>query len=220
MGKKLKILLRNFLSPSQASQPSLHLRAFKVRVVTLPLPLETHTLVGVLNRQRCKMSYAFTWLQTLERSFGLFSRDFTPEHIGEFIALLERVKTLLEAALPRARQRQAAQAQQARLAAQARDRLTDRWIKRTEKRARVLKISELKRPTEEPCGICLEHHTVEEMIACGCNHQFGKNCFLTMVKTNLSGSYPVLCPLCRVLVKSFSGFRQRASPKPRNPVAA
>jgi len=35
----------------------LHLRAFKMRVVTLPLPYvptETPTLVGVLNRQRCK----------------------------------------------------------------------------------------------------------------------------------------------------------------------
>jgi hypothetical protein len=166
------------------------------------------------------MSYAFSWLQTLERSFGLFSRDFTPEHIGEFIALLERVKTLLEAALPRARQRQAAQAQQARQAAQAKDPLIDWWIKRTEKRARVLKISELKRPTEEPCGICLEHHTVEEMAVCGCSHRFGKNCFLLMARTNLSSSIPVLCPLCRVLVKSFSGFRERAAPKPRNPVAA
>jgi len=172
------------------------------------------------------MSYAFSWLQVLERSFGLYSRDFTPEHIGDFIALLERVKTLLEAALPRARQRQAAQARLAqRAAARLAQRaepvpLVDRWLKRTEKRARVLKISELKRPTEEPCGICLEHHTVEEMIACGCNHQFGKNCFLLMVKTNLERSIPTLCPLCRVLVKSFSGFRQRASPKPRNPVAA
>jgi len=166
------------------------------------------------------MSHAFTWLETLERSFGLFSRDFTPEHIGEFIALLDRVKTLLEAALPRARQRQAAQAQQARQAVQAKDPLIDWWIKRTEKRARVLKISELKRPTEEPCGICLEHHTVEEMAVCGCNHQFGKNCFMLMVKTNLERSFPILCPLCRVLVKSFSGFRERAAPKPRNPVAA
>ena len=170
------------------------------------------------------MSFAFSWLQTLERSFGLYSQDFTPEHIGDFIALLERVKTLLEAALRRARQRQAARQRaalaKAQPAAQARDRLTDWWIKRTEKRARVLKISELKRPTEEPCGICLEHHTVEEMIACGCNHQFGKNCFLLMVKTNLERSIPTLCPLCRVLVKSFSGFRERAAPKPRNPVAA
>jgi hypothetical protein len=83
-----------------------------------------------------------------------------------------------------------------------------------------LKISELKRPTEEPCGICLENHTGEEMVACGCNHRFGKNCFLLMVKTNLSSSHPVLCPLCRVPVKSFSGFRQRAAPKPRIPVAA
>jgi len=169
------------------------------------------------------MSYAFSWLQLLERSFGLFSQDFTPEHIGNFIALLERVKTLLEAALPRARQRHAAQ-QRAALRAQrvAEDKETtiDRWIKKTEKRPRVLKISELKRPTEEPCGICLEHHTGEEMTACGCNHQFGKNCFLLMVKTNLSSSHPVLCPLCRVPVKSFSGFRQRAAPKPRNPVAA
>jgi len=169
------------------------------------------------------MSYAFTWLKTLERSFDLFSRDFTPEHIGEFIALLERVKALLEAALPRARQRQAYQARQALRAQRAAEDIEttlDRWIKRIEKRPRVLKISELKRPTEEPCGICLENHTGEEMIACGCNHQFGKNCFLLMVRTNLSSSHPVLCPLCRVPVKSFSGFRQRAAPKPRNPDVA
>jgi hypothetical protein len=163
------------------------------------------------------MSYAFTWLKTLERSFGRYSRDFTPEHIGEFIALLERVKALLEAALPLAHQRQAARQRAALANAQP---AIDRWIKKTEKRPRVLKISELKRPTEEPCGICLENHTGEEMVACGCNHQFGKNCFLLMVKTNLSSSHPVLCPLCRVPVKSFSGFRQRAAPKPRNPVAA
>ena len=169
------------------------------------------------------MSYAFTWLKTLESSFGLFSRDFTPEHIGEFIALLGRVKTLLEAALPRARQRQVdAQraAQRVQRARESKEEAIDRWIKRTEKRPRVLKISELKRPTEEPCGICLENHTGEEMVACGCNHRFGKNCFLLMVKTNLSSSHPVLCPLCRVPVKSFSGFRQRAAPKPRIPVAA
>jgi hypothetical protein len=169
------------------------------------------------------MSHAFTWLQVLERSFGLFSRNFTPEHIGNFIALLERVKALLEAALPLARQRQAAhqRAVQRALQRAAEDKETtiDRWINKTEKRARVLKISELKQPTEEPCGICLEHHTGEEMTACGCNHQFGKNCFLLMVKTNLSSSHPVLCPLCRVPVKSFSGFRQRAAPKPRNPIA-
>jgi hypothetical protein len=163
------------------------------------------------------MSFAFSWLKTLERSFDLFSRDYTPEHIGEFIALLERVKALLEASLPRARQRQAAQQRAALAKAQP---AIDRWIKRTEKRPRVLKISELKQPTEEPCGICLEHHTGEEMAACGCNHQFGKKCFLLMVETNLSRSIPILCPLCRVPVKSFSGFRQRASPKPRNPVAA
>jgi hypothetical protein len=169
------------------------------------------------------MSYAFSWLQLLERSFGLFSRNFTPEHIVEYIALLGRVKTLLEVALPRAHQRQAAQqraAQRAQRAAEDKETTIDRWIKRTEKRPRVLKISELKRPTEEPCGICLENHTGEEMVACGCNHQYGKNCFLMMVKTNLSSSHPVLCPLCRVPVKSFSGFRQRAAPKPRNPVAA
>jgi hypothetical protein len=196
MGRKLKIFSRNRLSPTK--QPTL-----------------------------LKMSFAFTWLQSFERSFGLFSRDFTPEHIVDYIALLGRVKTLLEAALPRARQRQAAQVQQARQAAlraqraaESKEEAIARWIKRTEKRPRVLKISELKRPTEEPCGICLENHTGEEMIACGCNHQFGKNCFLLMVKTNLSSSHPVLCPLCRVPVKSFSGFRQRAAPKPRNPVVA
>ena len=169
------------------------------------------------------MSYAFSWLKLLERAFDLFSRDFTPEHIGEFIALLGRVKTLLEAALPRARQRQVAvqrAAQRVQRARESKEEAIDRWIKRTEKRPRVLKISELKRPTEEPCGICLENHTGEEMVACGCNHQFGKNCFLLMVKTNISSSHPVLCPLCRVPVKSFSGFRQRAAPKPRIPVAA
>ena len=169
------------------------------------------------------MSYAFSWLKLLERDFDLFSRDFTPEHIGEFIALLGRVKTLLEAALPRARQRQVAvqrAAQRVQRARESKEEAIDRWIKRTEKRPRVLKISELKRPTEEPCGICLENHTGEEMVACGCNHQFGKNCFLLMVKTNISSSHPVLCPLCRVPVKSFSGFRQRAAPKPRIPVAA
>lgn len=184
------------------------------------------------------MSHAFTWLKALERAFDLFSPDFTPEHIGEFIALLGRVKTLLEAALPRARQRQVdaqragQRVQMAYLRVQRpgesnqqaiarwNEEAIDRWIKRTEKRPRVLKISELKRPTEEPCGICLENHTGEEMVACGCNHQFGKNCFLLMVKTNISSSHPVLCPLCRVSVKSFSGFRQRAAPKPRIPVAA
>jgi hypothetical protein len=41
----------------------LHLRAFKMRVVTLPLPLETPTLVGVLNRQRCKTALARFCLQ-------------------------------------------------------------------------------------------------------------------------------------------------------------
>jgi len=166
------------------------------------------------------MSHAFSWLKLLERSFALYSQDFTPGHIMEFIALLGRVKTLLEAALPRARQRQAAQARRAQRAAEDKETTIDRWIKRTEKRPRVLKISELKQPTEEPCGICLENHTGEEMVACGCNHRFGKNCFLLMARTNLSSSHPVLCPLCRVPVKSFSGFRQRAAPKPRDPVAA
>jgi hypothetical protein len=169
------------------------------------------------------MSHAFNRLQTLERYFDLFSRDFTPGHIMEYIDLLGRVKTLLEAALPVARQRQAARARQiqrAQRAAEDKETTIDRWIKRTEKRPRVLKISELKQPTEEPCGICLENHTGEEMVACGCSHRFGKNCFLLMARTNLSSSIPVLCPLCRVPVKSFSGFRQRAAPKPRNPVAA
>ena len=169
------------------------------------------------------MSYAFTWLQTLERSFDLFSRDFTPGHIMEFIALLGRVKTLLEAALPLARQRLRARVrliQRAQRAAEDKETTIERWIKKTEKPPRVLKISELKQPTEEPCGICLENHTGEEMVACGCSHRFGKNCFLLMARTNLSSSIPVLCPLCRVPVKSFSGFRQRAAPKPRNPVAA
>jgi len=166
------------------------------------------------------MSHAFSWLKLLERSFALYSRDFTPGHIMEFIALLGRVKTLLEAALPLARQRQTAQARRAQRAAEDKETTIDRWIKRTEKRPRVLKISELKQPTEEPCGICLENHTGEEMVACGCNHRFGKNCFLLMARTNLSSSIPVLCPLCRVSVKSFSGFRQRAAPKPSNPVAA
>ena len=166
------------------------------------------------------MSHAFSWLKLLERSFALYSRDFTPGHIMEFIALLGRVKTLLEAALPLARQRQAAQARRAQRAAEDKETTIDRWIKKTEKRPRALKISELKQPTEDPCGICLENHTGEEMVACGCNHRFGKNCFLLMARTNLSSSIPVLCPLCRVPVKSFSGFRQRAAPKPRNPVAA
>ena len=173
-----------------------------------------------IQTETLKMSHAFTWLQLLERSFGLFSRNFTPEHIVEFIALLERVKARLNAALPYARQRQAYLVRQAQRAERAKESAFDRWIKRTEKRARVLKISELKSATEEPCGICLEHHTGEEMAVCGCNHQFGKKCFLLMVETNLSRSIPILCPLCRVPVKSFSGFRQRASPKPRNPVAA
>jgi len=166
------------------------------------------------------MSYAFGWLKLLERSFALYRRDFTPEHIVEFIALLGRVKTLLEAALPLARQRQAALVRRAQRAAEDNETTIDRWIKKTEKRPRALKISELKQPTEDPCGICLENHTGEEMVACGCSHRFGKICFLLMARTNLSGSIPVLCPLCRVPVKSFSGFRQRAAPKPRNPVAA
>lgn len=180
------------------------------------------------------MAHAINHLQTLERHFAIFSQDFTPEHIMEFIALLGRVKTLLEATLPRARQRRAAlvrraqlvqaaqvqRAQPAQRAAEDKEATIDRWIKKTEKPPRVLKISELKQPAEEPCGICLENHTGEEMVACGCKHRFGKNCFLLMARTNLSNTIPILCPLCRVPVKTFSGFRQRAAPKPRNPVAA
>jgi hypothetical protein len=172
------------------------------------------------------MAHAFNRLQTLEQHFAIFSQDFTPEHIMEFIALMERVKIRLQAAIPLAHQRRRARVRliqrgrQAQRATEDIETHIDWWIKKTEKPPRVLKISELKQPAEEPCGICLENHTGEEMVACGCKHRFGKNCFLLMARTNLSSSIPVVCPLCRVPVKTFSGFRPRAAPKPRNPIAA
>jgi hypothetical protein len=96
--------------------------------------------------------------------------------------------------------------------------MAEHWAKKTEKKAKILKISELNKVTEDACGICLENHRRCEMIACGCSHQFGRECFRMVAETNLPKGIAMLCPLCRVPVKSFAGFRQRSAPKPRDPV--
>jgi len=144
----------------------------------------------------------------------------TINEVEECIALLDQLKANCEAALPRIRARleQEQRDRELRLQNEAmlREIRITQWIKKTEKPARVLKIAELKAPTEDACSICLENHTNEEMILCGCTHRFGKKCFLMFVESNYSN--PVLCPYCRTTVKSFHGFRQRAAPKPRNPV--
>ena len=85
------------------------------------------------------------------------------------------------------------------------------WVEKAEKPARVVKRADLIRLCDDDCGICLEKHTKNEMIACGCAHEFGRACFLKVVETNVPSRIPVLCPLCRVPVKAFRGFRERAA---------
>ena len=87
------------------------------------------------------------------------------------------------------------------------------WAEKAEKSARVVKRADLTRLCDDDCGICLEKHTKNEMIACGCAHEFGRACFLKVVETNVPSRIPMLCPLCRVPVKTFRGFRERAAPR-------
>jgi hypothetical protein len=87
----------------------------------------------------------------------------------------------------------------------------DEWVEKAEKPARVVKRADLTRLCDDDCGICLEKHAKNEMIACGCAHEFGRACFLKVVETNVPSRIPVLCPLCRVPVKAFRGFRERAA---------
>jgi hypothetical protein len=166
------------------------------------------------------MSYFLGLLKRFENSLPTYlGRTASIIRVEQCIALLDRLKAACEAAIPRIRARLERE-QGARLQnqAMAREQLISEWIKKTEKSARVLKIAELKATTEDVCSICLENHTNEEMISCGCTHRFGKKCFLMFVESNYSN--PVLCPYCRTTVKSFHGFRQRAARKPRNPVNA
>jgi hypothetical protein len=87
----------------------------------------------------------------------------------------------------------------------------DEWVEKAEKPARVVKRAVLTRLCDDDCGICLEKHAKNEMIACGCTHEFGRACFLKVVETNVPSRIPVLCPLCRVPVKAFRGFRERTA---------
>jgi hypothetical protein len=87
----------------------------------------------------------------------------------------------------------------------------DEWVEKAEKPARVVKRADLTRLCDDDCGICLEKHAKNEMIACGCTHEFGRACFLKVVETNVPSRIPVLCPLCRVPVKAFRGFRERTA---------
>lgn len=87
----------------------------------------------------------------------------------------------------------------------------EEWVEKAEKPARVVKRADLTRLCDDDCGICLEKHAKNEMIACGCTHEFGRACFLKVVETNVPSRIPVLCPLCRVPVKTFRGFRERTA---------
>jgi hypothetical protein len=89
------------------------------------------------------------------------------------------------------------------------------WFKKTEKPARVVKISELCQPCEEGCMICLENHPKHEMVVLGCNHELGRTCLFKMAE--LHPLTAKLCPLCRDPIKAFRGFRRRAAPRPREP---
>jgi len=97
------------------------------------------------------------------------------------------------------------------------------WVNKTEKKACVVKAAELCRPCEEDCMVCLEKHVKNSMVVLGCKHELGRECFLQMVHQHfrqIGMREGVKCPLCRTPVNAFRGFRRRAAPQPRHPVAA
>ena len=170
----------------------------------------------------CTMPWSMlTVLSTWLRNFNIATARLTPYQMVQVIDLLGRLKQACETALPQIRARyehnaaQRLQRENARvLNAQER---TELWTKKTEKSAKVLKISEISRPCEDACCICLENHTKGDMIQCNCKHEFGRACFLLVAATNIPQGISMKCPVCRVPIKTFHGFRRRASPKPRSP---
>jgi len=126
--------------------------------------------------------------------------------------------------LMRQRQQRAQQRQQQRVEWEQTSNLRRiAWVNKTEKKACVVKAAELCRPCEEDCMVCLEKHVKNSMVVLGCKHELGRECFLQMVHQHFRQFVMregVKCPLCRTPVKAFRGFRRRAAPQPRHPVAA
>jgi len=167
------------------------------------------------------MSLLLSHVSNFVAYFQLYARRLTSEEIMEAISLLEQLKRLLEVVLPRAIARNELVQQRQQQAVQSKQEGIDKWMKKTEKKARVLKISELCQPCEGECAICLETHAKNTAVVLGCKHEFGRECFTKMVENRMSSSHrEVRCPMCRVEVKTFCGYRRREAPKPRNPVAA
>lgn len=166
--------------------------------------------------------YILTYLRGLMRHFSITLLQFNPEQGQELLALVEELKTRLEDALPRLRAQHArrlTREQETReRQLETREQMVDSWLKKTEKKAKVVKNSDFCRECDDECGICLDKHTKDAMVVMGCSHELGRECFLKMVNTDLRYGGGVKCPMCRETVKQFQGYRKRQAPRPRNQV--
>jgi len=145
------------------------------------------------------------------------SLDAYVQRLERLVADSERRLQWMLQTLQQARRRQQREQQQNAQRQVAYENAIQTWVKKTEKKACVVKISELCRPCEEDCMVCLEKHPKEAMVVLGCKHELGRECFLRTVTHNISRG--VRCPLCRTPVKAFHGYRRRAAPQPRPPAA-
>ena len=151
-----------------------------------------------------------------------------PPRQSTYRELLMRQRQQREQREQRAQQQREQRAQQQRAQQQVEwaERANNRmnaWVNKTEKKECVVKAADLDRPCEEDCMVCLEKHAKNTMVVLGCKHELGRECFLQMVHQHFRQfalREGVKCPLCRTPVKAFRGFRRRAAPQPRHPVAA
>jgi hypothetical protein len=69
----------------------------------------------------------------------------------------------------------------------------------TKKNCSVRKVSCSRQKSLEntECCICMENHTINDLMTTCCGHTFGKSCFETVLRKKHNGDNDVTCPLCR-----------------------
>jgi hypothetical protein len=81
-------------------------------------------------------------------------------------------------------------------------------ITRKNSNVRSVSVMQQKDLESETCCICLETHTLKDIVTTCCGHTLGKSCFEEIIHKHYYADTEITCPLCRKQSLSFNIYRK------------
>lgn len=73
---------------------------------------------------------------------------------------------------------------------------------------------------QNACSVCHENYTKKDCLTMNCQHDICTTCYTRWAETQFPQEHRVTCPMCRELVKSVVGYRERAPRRTATEMAA